>query len=134
MKRIPAIVSAREQIDALSFVCPKHESVSLSLCVESGCQVARTVARAFVPSAMDEIVVAEFNRAGLTASTHFADDSGREWPQGYEAKAQALAIFDAHPALETDFRQTGKGFLWSLNQERPAKAAARALANVGGRA
>jgi hypothetical protein len=115
--------AARQQLDALSFVCPKHEDLSLSLCVEHGCDVARRVARLFVPSAMDAIVVAEFDRAGLLASTHFADDSGREWPQGYTAKAEALAIFDAHPALEADFRQIAKGFLWTLPSDRPIRDA-----------
>lgn len=64
-------------------------------------------------------LTAEFKRLGIEASTHLADDSGREWQQGYDLKAQALALFDAHPELHEQMREIASGFLWVLGHERP---------------
>jgi hypothetical protein len=64
-------------------------------------------------------IIAAFKKAGDKASYHYADDSAREWPEADKAKAEALAIFDAHPELHGLFRQTARGFLWTLNHERP---------------
>lgn len=45
---------------------------------------------------------------------------GAEWARGDAEKAQALAIFDAHPELHKDMRYLAHGFLWSLESVRPS--------------
>lgn len=70
----------------------------------------------------EQLTVAEFKRLGDKASYHYADDSTREWEQADKAKAEALAVFDAHPELEAQFREVGLGFLWLLGMARPRKS------------
>lgn len=73
------------------------------------------------PDLSSEEVIKLFKAYGLTASYHFADDSGKEYSQGSAAKKQALDLFDQFPKLEPVFREVAKGFLWSLEIDRPTK-------------
>lgn len=63
--------------------------------------------------------VDEFKRAGMDASYHYADDSTKEWGLARKAEREALRLFDAHPEHQDEMREVAKGFLWSLNIERP---------------
>ena len=68
---------------------------------------------------LDIDVVKEFKRLANLASFHYADDSCKEWGQAAERKNEALAIFDAHPELETELRHAAIGELWNLEGHRP---------------
>ncbi len=61
-------------------------------------------------------VVDEFVRLGNLASYHFADDSGKEWSDGFAAKAEAMKIYHAHPDLQAEMEKHAQ-FLWSLKLE-----------------
>lgn len=62
----------------------------------------------------DEIV-SEFAHEGMTASYHYADDSGKEWSLGSLHRDRAIAIWRAHPELTTRFLEVGRNFLWSFS-------------------
>lgn len=66
--------------------------------------------------------LADFYKAGVDASFHFADDSTKEWELAYKAERKALEIFDNYPDLQEYFRKIALDFLWSLSQKRPQKA------------
>lgn len=59
-------------------------------------------------------VLQKFKSAGMMASYHYADDSGREWSLGSACEEQAMKLVDTHPELLDDFKEIGKGFLWSF--------------------
>ena len=67
----------------------------------------------------DAAKIKDFKDLGLTASYHYADDSGKEWGLGRKAQDKALEIFDANPDLQEVMRGIATGFLWSLNMRRP---------------
>ena len=62
----------------------------------------------------DEIV-SEFAHEGMTASYHYADDSGKEWSLGNIHRDKTLAIWRANPELTPRFLEVGKKFLWSFS-------------------
>jgi hypothetical protein len=64
-------------------------------------------------------ILEEFERAGRTASFHYADDSGQEWNHGDAALKDALKLFDKHPQLHDKMRLIALSFLWSLKAKRP---------------
>ena len=65
----------------------------------------------------DEIIN-EFAHEGMTASYHYADDTGKEWKYGDACKERALALAKAHPELLSRFREISKKFLWAMECER----------------
>lgn len=67
----------------------------------------------------DKDTLEQFKKHGMSASYHFADDSGSEWNHGNREKSLALELFDAHPDLQTAMREIAKGFLWTLSSDRP---------------
>ena len=68
---------------------------------------------------MKDDIIKQFVNHASNASYHFADDSTKEWQDGYREQQKALEIFDAHPELEQELRQACKEQIWSLNQYRP---------------
>lgn len=56
----------------------------------------------------------KFQKLGMDASYHFADDTGKEWGIGFELQREAEAIFAANPDLHQQMREISKKFLWSL--------------------
>ena len=62
----------------------------------------------------DEIV-SEFAHEGMTASYHYADDSGEEWGLGSLHQDRAIALWKAHPELTPRFLEIGRKFLWSFS-------------------
>ena len=78
-----------------------------------------TYERGSITRARQQVVIDEFMELGNAASTHFADDSFKEWPKGEELKCKALELFDKYPELHERMREIAKGFLWSLQRERP---------------
>ena len=87
------------------------EPCSLYIHGEDGFRL--TVAEKAVQTA-DEIVN-EFIHEGMTASYHYADDSGEEWQLGTVHRDRALALWKAHPELTPRFLEVGKKFLWSFS-------------------
>ena len=67
---------------------------------------------------MDETPLQKFSRLASKASYHYADDTGSEWLHGDNAKAAALAVFDAHPELHSQMREAMKTQLWQLSNYR----------------
>ena len=64
-------------------------------------------------------ITEEFKKLGMSASYHYADDSGKEWRLADSDKKQALELFDNNPDLQDEMRTAARGFLWSLKQSRP---------------
>jgi hypothetical protein len=58
----------------------------------------------------------EFYELGMRASYHFADDSGKEWPQAQMAQNQALKLYKENPHLQERMQLLAKGFLWNLER------------------
>ena len=87
------------------------EPCSLYIHGEDGFRL--TIAEKAVQTA-DEIVN-EFIHEGMTASYHYADDSGKEWKLGTIHWDKALAIWRANPELTPRFLEVGKKLLWSFS-------------------
>lgn len=66
-----------------------------------------------------EDTINAFKKAGVQASYFYADDTTKEWDLAADAKAKALALFDAHPELQPQMRAVARDFLWSLRMARP---------------
>lgn len=66
-------------------------------------------------SRSDDEWVSEFLHEGMTASYHYADDSGKEWPLGTLHRDRALAVYEKRPDLESRLLEVGKKFLWSFS-------------------
>ena len=66
-------------------------------------------------SRSDDEWVNEFLHEGMTASYHYADDSGKEWPLGTLHRDRALAVYEKRPDLESRLLEVGKKFLWSFS-------------------
>ena len=60
-------------------------------------------------------ILEQFKDLGISASFHFADDSGKEWNIAHREQGIALALYRDNPALQDDMRKIAKGFLWSLS-------------------
>lgn len=56
-----------------------------------------------------------FQKLGMDASYHFADDSGSEWSLGYQQQRRALDLYESHPELQEEMRDIAKSFLWTLD-------------------
>lgn len=67
---------------------------------------------------MSVSILATFKDAGVTASFHYADNTGSEWGLGDNYKRTALKLFDNNPDLQSEMRVIAKGFLWSLGTDR----------------
>jgi len=67
---------------------------------------------------MSAEIIKQFETLGLSASYHFADDTGKEFRQGTLKKRAALKLFDDNPELQNEMRVVAGGFLWSLASER----------------
>jgi hypothetical protein len=59
----------------------------------------------------------EFKKLGLSASYHFADDSGKEWGHAYKDQKKAIKLYDDNPEQQVEMMKISKGFLWSLVTE-----------------
>ena len=64
-------------------------------------------------------ITEEFKKLGMSASYHYADDSGIEWGHANLDKAKALKLFDDNPDLQDEMRVASRDFLWSLGSSRP---------------
>ena len=63
---------------------------------------------------MNDHILDCFRELGVSASVHFADDSGKEWGQGRKDEAEAMKLYHDNPGLKSEFEAIAKGFLWSL--------------------
>ena len=57
----------------------------------------------------------QFKKLGQMASACFADDTAKEWKQGFEYKNQAMKIYHANPGLQGEMRNIAAGFIWWLD-------------------
>lgn len=65
----------------------------------------------------------EFERLGMKASYHFADDTCKEWDQGNAAKQAAMKLYYAGTEEEkVQMLLVSKKFLWSLKMQVEADA------------
>ena len=64
-------------------------------------------------------ILTQFKDLGISASCHYADDTGGEWRYGDRDKRSALRLFDDNPASQDAMREIAAGFLWSLKMDRP---------------
>lgn len=55
-----------------------------------------------------------FEKAGMNASYHYADDSGKEWRLGRDEQSKAEEIFAANPELQEQMKAIATKFLWSM--------------------
>ena len=62
--------------------------------------------------------VDEFDRHGMDASYHYADDSCGEWDRARVARDKALEVFDANPGHQWLMREIAASFLWADEFER----------------
>ena len=62
-------------------------------------------------------LLAEFENLGMSASFHYADDSGKEWGLAKKDQDQAIILYHDHPELQVEMMKISKGFLWSLSKE-----------------
>ncbi len=58
-----------------------------------------------------------FESLGLSASFHFADDSGKEWSMAHKEQSEAITLYKQHPGLQERMMELSKQFLWSLKSE-----------------
>ena len=62
-------------------------------------------------------LLSKFESLGLSASFHFADDSGKEWGIARKEAGEAIALYKQHPELQERMMGLSKQFLWSLKSE-----------------
>lgn len=62
-----------------------------------------------------------FDKLGISASCHYADDTGREWGSAALQKREAMTLYHTHPELRSEFERIAEGFLWSLKLELMCK-------------
>ena len=62
-------------------------------------------------------ILTKFESLGLSASFHFADDSGKEWSIAHKEQSEAIALYKQHPELQERMMELSKQFLWSLKSE-----------------
>ena len=63
---------------------------------------------------MNDHILDCFHELGMSASVHFADDSGKEWGSGRHDEAEAMKLYHANPELKTEFEAIAENFLWDL--------------------
>ena len=63
-------------------------------------------------------VLDQFQELGLSASFHFADDSGRAWDSAQRDKRAAEALFIQHPELRDEMIAMARKFLWTLDVKK----------------
>jgi len=57
----------------------------------------------------------QFKELGMSASFHFADDTGSEWDLAYNDCNKAMEIYKKNPELQNEMREIAKKFLWSYD-------------------
>jgi hypothetical protein len=64
-------------------------------------------------------VLERFKDLGISASYHYADDTGSgEWRLGSTLEAKARILFDENPELRDEMRVIAKGFIWQLGENK----------------
>lgn len=63
----------------------------------------------------DEILK-RFKDLGYQASFRFADDSGKEWDEGYKLQRVTEELYKQHPELHTEMEEIASKFLWTLKK------------------
>ena len=56
-----------------------------------------------------------FRQAGMDASFHFADDTGKEWELAYPLQAKCYTLFREHPHRQAHFRDAAKDFIFKFS-------------------
>lgn len=62
-------------------------------------------------------ILKQFKEAGMNASYHYADDSGKEWKLGAEESRKCYALAKAHPELLPQMWEIARGFLFMFNPQ-----------------
>lgn len=62
-------------------------------------------------------ILEDFKSAGMQASFHYADDSGKEWGRARTLQNEAMQMYRDNPDLQDEMKTIAKGFLWSLPKE-----------------
>jgi hypothetical protein len=66
-------------------------------------------------------ILKEFTDLGMSASFHYADDSGKEWTLANDQKRKAEQLYIQNPDLRPRMEEIAFGFLWSLDTARLIK-------------
>ena len=64
----------------------------------------------------DSDVIKEFQRLANSASFHYADDSGREWPLGKADENEAMRLYHGYPHLQSEMDCIGNMQLWNFKK------------------
>lgn len=62
----------------------------------------------------EQEILDEFQKHGMNASYHYADDSGKEWQLGSVEADKCRAMVLKHPELADKFRNIARHFLFSM--------------------
>lgn len=60
-------------------------------------------------------ILEEFKKAGLDASFHYADDTGKEWHLAYPLVDKCMKLAKEHPELHTEMAEIAKHFIFAMS-------------------
>ena len=67
-------------------------------------------------------ILEEFKKAGLDASFHYADDTGKEWHLAYPLVDKCMKLSKEHPSLHTEMKEIAKHFIFLVSfQDEPPR-------------
>jgi len=66
---------------------------------------------------MTKDILEEFEKLGMSASFHYADDTGSEWGLATRDQDKAIELFFKYPNLQKQMLEIGSKFLWSIRNE-----------------
>ena len=65
---------------------------------------------------MSKEILEQFEKYGMDASYHYADDTCSEWDMAYREAEKARELFDNNKQLQKEMREIAKRFLWTLDR------------------
>ena len=66
-------------------------------------------------------ILEEFKKAGLDASFHYADDTGKEWHFAYPLVEKCMKLAKEHIELHTEMAEIAKHFIFSMTFKKGGK-------------
>lgn len=59
-------------------------------------------------------ILEEFKKAGLDASYHYADDTGKEWHFAYPLVSKCMKLAKEYPELHTEMAEIANHFIFLM--------------------
>lgn len=63
----------------------------------------------------EQEILEQFKKAGLDASFHYADDTGKEWHLAYPLVEKCMKLAKEYPELHTEMAEIAKHFIFLMS-------------------